>query len=64
MNIKQRIKNKYFWVAAIALIVTVIKQFNPDIVPQDYEVTVNIILTCLVTMGILLDPTSPTLKDK
>jgi len=64
MNIKQRMKNKYFWVAAIALVVTVIKQFNPDIVPQNYEATVNIILTCLVTMGILLDPTSPTLKDK
>jgi len=64
MNIKQRMKNKYFWVAAIALVVTVIKQFNPDIVPENYEVTVNIVLTCLVTMGILLDPTSPTLKDK
>jgi uncharacterized membrane protein len=64
MDIKSRMKNKYFWVAAIALIVAVVKQFNPGIIPQNYEVTVNIVLTSLVTMGILLDPTSPNLMDR
>ena len=64
MNLKTRMKNKYFWVAAVALIVAVIKQFNPDIIPNGYEATLNIVLTSLVTMGILLDPSSPGIKDK
>ena len=63
MNIKEKMKNKYFWVAAVALVVAVVKQFNPDLVPQGYEVTVNIVLTSLVTMGILLDPNTPGMSD-
>jgi len=64
MNLKLRMKNKYFWVAAVALVVAVVKQFNPDIIPEGYEVTLNIVLTSLVTMGVLLDPISPGLLDK
>lgn len=64
MDLKSRMKNKYFWVAAIALIVAVVKQFKPSLIPSGYEVTVNIILTSLVTMGILLDPTTDGLSDK
>lgn len=63
MNLKSRMKNKYFWVALVALVVAVIKQFNPNLIPEGYETTVNIILTSLVTMGILLDPSSPGLGD-
>ena len=57
-------KNKYFWLAAVALVVAVVKQFNPTIIPENYEVTVNVVLTCLVSMGILLDPSSSGLNDK
>ena len=64
MNLKEKIKNKYFWVAAVALVVAVVKQFNPELVPSGYEATVNVVLTSLVTMGILLDPNSPGIADK
>lgn len=64
MNLKARMKNKYFWVAAVALVVSVVKQFKPDIIPVGYETTLNVVLTSLVTMGILLDPSSPGIKDK
>jgi len=64
MDLKTRMKNKYFWVAAVALVVAVVKQVNPTIIPENYEVTVNVVLTSLVAMGILLDPTSPGIEDK
>ena len=64
MNLKLRMKNKYFWVAAVALVVAVVKQFNPNIIPEGYEITLNIVLTSLVTMGILLDPSTPGIQDK
>jgi len=64
MDLKARMKNKYFWVAAAALVVAVVNQVNPSLVPTNYETTLNIILTSLVAMGILLDPTSPGLSDK
>ena len=63
MNLKEKIKNRYFWAALVALIVAVVKQFNPELVPQGYEITVNIILTSLVSMGILLDPNTEGLSD-
>ena len=64
MNLKARMKNKYFWAAAVAIVVAVIKQFNPNIIPTGYEVTVNVVLTSLVTMGVLLDPTTNGITDK
>ena len=64
MNLKEKMKNRYFWAALVALVVAVVKQFNPELVPQGYEVTVNVVLTSLVTMGVLLDPNSPGIKDK
>ena len=64
MNLKEKMKNRYFWAALVALVVAVVKQFNPELVPQGYEVTVNIVLTSLVTMGILINPNTKTLKDK
>jgi uncharacterized membrane protein len=63
MNLKEKMKNKYFWVAAVALVVAVVKQFNPGLIPEGYETTVNVVLTSLVTMGILLDPNTKGLSD-
>ena len=62
MNLKLKMKNKYFWVATVALVVAIVKQFNPNIIPANYEITVNIVLTSLVTMGILLDPNTKGLS--
>ena len=63
MNLKDKMKNRYFWAALVALIVAVVKQFNPELVPQGYGLTVNVILTSLVSMGILLDPNTDGLSD-
>ena len=64
MDMKARMKNKYFWLAAVALVVAVVKQFNPNIVPEGYETTVNVVLTSLVAMGILVDNSTPGMGDQ
>ena len=63
MNLKEKMRNKYFWVAAVALVVAVVKQFNPSLIPDGYESTVNVVLTSLVTMGVLLNPNTDGLSD-
>ena len=63
MNLKEKMKNRYFWAALVALVVAVVKQFNPELVPQGYEVTVDVVLTSLVVMGVLLDPNTSGLGD-
>jgi phi LC3 family holin len=63
MDIKARLKNKYFWLAFISLIVTVVKEFKPEIIPANLNDTVTTILGLLVTMGILVDHSTPGLTD-
>jgi len=64
MNLKSRMKNKYFWVAAVALVGAVVKQFNPNLIPENYDATVTIVLASLVAMGVLIDPSSEGITDK
>ena len=52
-NLKEQIKNKYFWVSVVSLVVLTAQQFNLDIIPVGFEDYVNSILTILVGMGIL-----------
>lgn len=54
-NLKEQIKNKYFWVSIVSLIVLTAQQFNLDFIPANFQDYVNSILTILVGMGILTD---------
>lgn len=52
-NLKEQIKNKYFWVSVVSLIVLTAQQFNLDIIPANFQDFANSVLTILVAMGIL-----------
>ena len=52
-NLKDQIKNCYFWLSIVSLVVLTAQQFNLDIIPVGFEDYVNTILTILVGMGIL-----------
>ncbi len=52
-NIKEQIKNKYFWVSVVSLVVLTAQQFNLNFIPSNFQDYVNSVLTILVAMGIL-----------
>lgn len=58
-DIKEQIKNKYFWMSVVSLIVLCAQQFGLDFIPKDLEPFANSVLTILVTMGIITDNTTP-----
>lgn len=67
MNIRIRLKNKMFWAACSALVILIL-QYIQSMSGVDFNVTMigkilNAILLCAVTLGVLLDPTTPTMKD-
>lgn len=52
-NIKEQIKNKYFWVSVVSLVVLTAQQFNLNFIPSNFQDYINSVLTILVAMGIL-----------
>lgn len=67
MNIRIRLKNKMFWAACSALVILIL-QYIQSMSGVDFNVTMigkilNAILLCAVTLGVLLDPTTPSMKD-
>ena len=62
-NLKQQVKNKYFWVSVVSLIVLTAQQFNLDFIPANFQDYVNSILTILVAMGILTNNSTPGLGE-
>lgn len=52
-DLKSQIKNKYFWMSIVSLIILTANEFNLNIIPNDFENYINSVLTILVTMGIL-----------
>ena len=62
-NLKEQIKNKYFWLSLVSLVVLTAQQFNLDIIPDNFQDYVNSILTILVAMGILTNNSTPGLGE-
>ena len=62
-NLKQQIKNKYFWLSVVSLVVLTAQQFNLDIIPDNFQDYVNSVLTILVAMGILTNNSTPGLGE-
>lgn len=70
MDLKKRAKNKAFWVSLVAAIVPFIYQIlglfgvvAPISSSEVIKVT-GIVLNLLVAAGVLIDPTTPGVKDK
>jgi len=64
MNIQLRLRNKAFILSAVAFIVLMIKSFTNYQLPDNFDMLVNTALTLLSAMGIVLDPTTPSIGDK
>jgi phi LC3 family holin len=60
---KERLRNKAFWTALIAFTVMVAKQFNLFDVPDNINTIVDAGLGLLIMLGIIIDPTTPGVKD-
>ena len=52
-NLREQVKNKYFWVSVVSLIVLTAQQFNLTFIPSNFQDFANSVLTILVAMGIL-----------
>ena len=63
-QIVKRLRNKTFLVALISSGILLIQQLGLNILPKNISDIVNTILTILVTMGVVIDPTTPGVTDK
>lgn len=70
MDLKKRAKNKAFWVSLIAAVVPFIYQILglvgvvAPISSSEVIKATGIVLNLLVAAGVLIDPTTPGVKDK
>lgn len=60
---KSRFKNKTFILAIVSSMVLLIQQLGLDILPPNFEEILNTILTILVTLGVVVDPTTSGITD-
>ena len=63
LDIKARLKNKYFWVSLLSLIVMLLKQLNVEL-PFNINEIGGTILSIAVLLGIIVDNGSEGFSDK
>lgn len=64
INWKSRLTNKTFWVSLISAVVLLIQQLGfKDLIPSNYADIVNSILSILVMLGIIVDPSTSGISD-
>lgn len=63
-NWKARFKNKTFILAIASSIILLTQQLGLDIFPPNFEEILNTILTILVTLGVVVDPTTSGITDE
>lgn len=70
MDLKKRAKNKAFWVSLIAAVVPFVYQILglvgvvAPISSSEVIKATGLVLNILVAAGVLMDPTTPGVKDK
>lgn len=63
INWSLRLQSKYFWVALISLIVLLTQQLGFNIFPKNWEEVLNTVLSILILLGVINDPTTAGLND-
>lgn len=63
INWNLRLQSKFFWVALISLIVLLTQQLGFDIFPKNWEEVLNTVLSILILLGVINDPTTAGLND-
>lgn len=64
VNWKKRLTNKGFWVAIVSTIIMLSQQLGYEIFPNNWSDILNSILTIFILLGIIIDPSTPGIKDK
>ena len=62
-QIIKRLKNKAFWVTLASAIVLLTQQLGIKVFPDNISDIVNTVLLILTITGVVIDPTTPGLKD-
>ena len=62
IDIKARLRNKYFWVSFVALVVMLLQQLGIDL-PFDINAISGTLLSMAVLLGIVVDNGSEGFKD-
>lgn len=63
INWSLRLQSKFFWVALISLIVLLTQQLGFDIFPKNWEEVLNTVLSILILLGVINDPTTAGIND-
>lgn len=63
INWKLRLQSKFFLVALISLIVLLTQQLGFDIFPKNWEEVLNTVLSILILLGVINDPTTAGISD-
>lgn len=63
IDIKARLRNKYFYVSFISLLVILLEQLGIEL-PFDLNAISGTILSMAVLLGIVIDSSTPGLSDK
>ena len=53
-----RFKNYGLWVSILALIPLILNAFGVKVVPEEYQLITNTVLSILVTIGVINNPTT------
>lgn len=64
MDWQSRLTNKTFWVALVSAVVLLTQQLGLNIFPDNWADILNTILTILMILGIVIDPTTQGITDK
>lgn len=63
LNLKVRMRNKAFWIALASAFILLAQQLGLDFIPVNAMEIVNTILVILTILGVVVDPTTPNIKD-
>lgn len=64
MKWSERLKNKTFWLALVSALILLSQQLGLDLFPSNSMEIANTILLIGTILGIIVDPTTPTVYDK
>lgn len=63
IDLKARLRSKYFWVALTSTVVLLSQQLGLNIFPENISDIVNTALTLAVILGVVVDTSTPGISD-
>ena len=63
INWKARLTSKTFWVAIVSTVALLTQQLGLDIFPKNWADLLNTVLVLLITLGIVVDTSTPGIAD-